>query len=493
MIGVVTSTELLEPSAGRWVTSEEDRTLATLLVCRGLPVRVVAWDDDSVDWSAFSLLVLRSPWTSRQPPSAYLAWLRRVDAVTTLCPPRPVIEWSLHQPLAALEQQGVPVLPQPGAGGGEHALVLLRDQEQHAWLVANAWCKAPVQEGAPDCTRETLLVPTDAELALAWQTLRALYRCLGSVMPACLVVRVDLVQDAVGTWRLTDVEPHAPRLLLHRRAELAWALVEAIRFRHQQASARCDARLVARVGPRGAEEQAPPPDAAGGLPQLHAPARRADAAQASVEWWRGVLAGLPLALSIVPFMGIFAVLARAAGLSALETQAMSLLIFSGAQLVAAQMLLAGAPVALIVGVGAVLNARHLLYGAALAPYLHALPLRWRCLLGYLLSDEAFAVGSTHYQQPGTPTRRHWFLLGAGLVVWGAAQGGTGLGILLGEHLPASWDLAFTAPLGFLALAVLALKDRASLAAAVTALSPRQLFNQLGKMVMTTLKKRSLLP
>jgi predicted branched-subunit amino acid permease/glutathione synthase/RimK-type ligase-like ATP-grasp enzyme len=513
MIGLVTNTALLEqPAGGQWVASEEDRSLATLLVFRGLPVRVVAWDDDSVDWSQFSLLVIRSTWNYMHDPARYLAWLRRVDALTTVCPPRPVIEWNLHKRyLAALEEQGVPILPtawcqqglpvnlalllkergwgrvvlKPAVGSngigvvevtsttlhagqaaleqlvasgdvliqpslpaiaerGEHALVLLRAQEQREWIVANAWRTVPCPGGTTRFS-ETLLVPTEEEIALARQTLRAMYRELGPIMQACLYVRVDLVQDETGTWRLMEVALHEPRLLLHQRRELAWHLMEAIHARYLQARA------------RGAAHQDTPPQPA------HAQGR-----SAAVECREGALAGLPLALSIIPLMTIFAVLARAAGLSAFVAQAMSVLVFSGVQLVATQLLLVGSPLALIVGIGTILNARHLLYGATLTPYVRALPLGWRCLLGYLLTDEAFAVGSTHYQRPGNPKMRHWYLLGAGLTVWVAAQGGTALGSALGTSIPASWNLSFTATLSFIALAVLALTDRASLAAALTA-------------------------
>lgn len=454
MIGLVTRSALLEQPGGHWVASEEDHLLATLLVCRGLPVRIVAWDDRGVDWSAFTLLVLRSTGAAAGPrPPEFLAWLRQVDTVTTVCNPPVVLEW--REQADALEQlaaYGVPLaVPLPTcpveAKWKTHAVVLLRDQTTREWVVANAWC-----------SEETLLVPTEEEVALAHQTLRALYRRLGPVMKACLVVRLDLHQDEVRGWRVLDVDLHATHLLLQQRRQAAWYLVEAIETRYRSAA---PGKRVGREvhAPRQEEPAAPP----------RVTLERAGAhAACGVEWWQGILAGLPLALSLVPFMGVFAVLARTAGLSAVEAQAMSLLVFSGAQLVAAQMLLVGSPAALIVTIGGILNARHLLYSATLAPYVKGLAWWWRCLLGYLLTDEVFAVGSAHYQRPGSPALRHWFLLGAGLVVWVAAQGGTLGGSLLGAFLPPAWSLDFTAPLSFIALTVLLLKDRASLAAAFAA-------------------------
>jgi predicted branched-subunit amino acid permease len=456
LIGLVTRSALLEQPKGQWVALEEDRLLATILICRGLPVRVVAWDDASVDWSAFKLLVLRSTWDAGMPRSlSYLAWLRQVETSATVCNPRSVLEWREQtDALTQLAAHGVPLAvlssARPvAAEWNTHSVVLLREQTTQKWLVANAWCKG-----------ETLLVPTEEEVALAHQTLRALYRRLGPVMNACLVMRVDLLQDEAGDWWVQDVDLQPSRLLLHQRRQAAWCLVEAIEARYRCTS---PARGV------GQEAQAPLCDELVAPPQVHPLERaRAQVASKGAEWRQGVLAGLPLALSLIPLMGVFSVLARTAGLSAVEAQVMSLLVFSGAQLVAAQMLLVGSPVAFIVGIGGILNARHLLYSATLAPYVKGLPWWWRCLLGYLLTDEAFAAGSAHYQRPGSPEQRHWFLFGAGLAVWLAAQGGTLLGSLLGAYLPPAWSLDFTAPLSFIALAVLLLKDRACLAAAIVA-------------------------
>jgi predicted branched-subunit amino acid permease len=186
------------------------------------------------------------------------------------------------------------------------------------------------------------------------------------------------------------------------------------------------------------------------------------------EYVAGCKAALPLAVGIVPFMLIYGVLAHAAGLTLVEAQAMTLLVFSGAQLVAAQMLVGGAAGVVIVAAGATMNLRHAIYSATLAPYLKRLSLGWRFLLAYLLTDETFALSISRYQRADTPRHRQWFFLGAGVIIWLAAQGATLLGVLLGGQVPASWHLDFTATLTFLGLLVLSLKQRAGLAAALGA-------------------------
>ena len=132
------------------------------------------------------------------------------------------------------------------------------------------------------------------------------------------------------------------------------------------------------------------------------------------------------------------------------------------------MLVAGAPAALIVATGATMNARHLLYSASIAPYLRRLPLGWRLLLAYLLTDETYLLSMQRYQQSEQRQHRQWFLLGAGLAVWTACQSSTALGSLLGAQVPSAWHLEFAATLTFLGLLIPLLRDRASRGAALAA-------------------------
>jgi predicted branched-subunit amino acid permease len=90
---------------------------------------------------------------------------------------------------------------------------------------------------------------------------------------------------------------------------------------------------------------------------------------------------------------------------------MSAVVFAGAaQFIAAQLLHSGAPAAVVILTIAVVNLRHVLYSASVAPYVERLPLRWRSWLAYLLTDEAYAVAILHYETSGTPTG-HWFFWG----------------------------------------------------------------------------------
>jgi len=189
------------------------------------------------------------------------------------------------------------------------------------------------------------------------------------------------------------------------------------------------------------------------------------------EFAAGVRDELPILLGVSPFGLIYGVLALSAGLPPFLAFAMSSVVFAGsAQFVAAPLLGAGAPAPLVLATTAVVNLRHLLYGASVAPYLRHLAAGWRCLLAYLLTDEVYAVAISRYGRAGAASApyRHWYFLGAGLAQWGAWQASTAVGILAGAQIPAGWALDFTVPLTFIALAVPAIVDRPSAAAAVSA-------------------------
>jgi 4-azaleucine resistance transporter AzlC len=187
------------------------------------------------------------------------------------------------------------------------------------------------------------------------------------------------------------------------------------------------------------------------------------------EFLGGIQAELPILLGVTPFGMIYGVLAMSAGLPADAAQAMSFIVFAGSsQIVAVQLIGAGAPALVTILTIVVINLRHALYSASIAPYTKPLSAPWKALLSYLLTDEAYAVTISHYNQEGDKTRQHWYFLGAGLVLWTCWQVSTAAGIFLGAQIPASWGLDFTLALTFIAIVVPALKDRPSVLAALSA-------------------------
>ncbi len=184
----------------------------------------------------------------------------------------------------------------------------------------------------------------------------------------------------------------------------------------------------------------------------------------------GARAELPILFGVVPFGLIFGAVAVAGGLSPPVAQAMSSVIFAGsAQFIGAQLMAAGTPSLVLLATTFVVNLRHLLYSASLAPHVHHLPLRWRLLLAYLLTDEAFAVTIVHYTDPHSPpAARHWYYLGAGLALWTSWQISTALGVFFGAAVPAAWSLDFALALTFIGIVVPTLRDRPHTSAALAA-------------------------
>jgi 4-azaleucine resistance transporter AzlC len=183
----------------------------------------------------------------------------------------------------------------------------------------------------------------------------------------------------------------------------------------------------------------------------------------------GARAELPILIGVAPFGLIYGATALAAGLSPFMAQAMSFVVFAGsAQFVMVQLVAGGVPLLVIAATAFVVNLRHVLYSAAIAPYLQAVPRRPRRLLAYLLTDEAFTVSILRFQREPATAAPGWYLAGAGLALWSTWQLSTAAGIFLGTTLPPSLPLDFALPLTFIALVIPNIRDRASASAAVTA-------------------------
>jgi 4-azaleucine resistance transporter AzlC len=184
------------------------------------------------------------------------------------------------------------------------------------------------------------------------------------------------------------------------------------------------------------------------------------------EFLFGVRDQLPILIGVIPFGVIFGALARGAGIPALESQAFSVLIFAGSsQFIAAGLVGEGTPAIVVVFTILLVNLRHMLYSATMAPHLAKLRLRWKFVLAWLLTDEAFVVTAARYRRPdeGYP---HWYFLGTGLTLWGSWQISTFVGISLGSVIPGTSLLDFALPLTFIALLIPTLVDRIVLAVAL---------------------------
>jgi 4-azaleucine resistance transporter AzlC len=194
------------------------------------------------------------------------------------------------------------------------------------------------------------------------------------------------------------------------------------------------------------------------------------ASSAAAAFVSGAKAIVPVLLALVPFAVAFGATAMGNGLSALEALGMSVFVFAGAaQLAAVPLMSAGASVAVVVLTVLVVNLRLTLYSASLAPHFRRLPAGWKGLLSYLLTDQAYAATITRFDDGQTeePDKR-WYFLGVALAIWVTWQAAAMLGVFLGSWASEGWSLDFVLPLTFIALAVPAVRDRTTAAAALSA-------------------------
>ncbi len=187
------------------------------------------------------------------------------------------------------------------------------------------------------------------------------------------------------------------------------------------------------------------------------------------EFFAGMRATIPLVIGAIPFGIIFGTLSSSSGLSFGATMAMSAIVFAGsAQFIALGLVAVGTTWPIIVLTTFVVNLRHLLYAAALLPFVKQLSQVWRIPLAFWLTDETFAVVIERYNQPDTSPRKHWYYFGSSLLMYVNWQLCTFIGLTVGQTIPnaAAWGLDFAMPVTFIGMIIPYLKNRPMWAAVI---------------------------
>ena len=292
MIGLVTCAEHICNGVSQ---EPDDQRLLAALHASGYLARSVQWDDPAVDWSAFSLCVIRSAWDYHHRRNAFLAWAEQVTHTSILWNPLPIIRWNTHKTyLRDLEQRGVPVVPTEWLAAGER-VNLAKLVQRRGWsrfvikpavatnsFGARVFSRETLTEGQTHldtllATREVMVQPflasitgygerslvfidgqlthafrkraafeqdhdtlgevplgmTRNEATLARSILRHAAELTGNIdLSAFLFARVDLVRDNHGVARLMELELVEPRLRLDTAPWALKRLVRAIETRH---------------------------------------------------------------------------------------------------------------------------------------------------------------------------------------------------------------------------------------------------------------------
>jgi predicted branched-subunit amino acid permease len=209
------------------------------------------------------------------------------------------------------------------------------------------------------------------------------------------------------------------------------------------------------------------------------------------EFKEGARAMLPVAPGIASWGLMTGVAMMKSGLSLVESLAMALIVFAGSsQLAAMPLILAGAPVWVILATGFCVNLRFVVFSLHLRPYMMHLPLWRRLLGGYLIADLTYVLFTKRYphaqnntentmnlialsadntpasglnhskmnekneanDMPMQREKQQAFLLGNSLVNWASWVVPCVAGVLLANLIPQRWGLGFAGILALVGIA-----------------------------------------
>lgn len=169
---------------------------------------------------------------------------------------------------------------------------------------------------------------------------------------------------------------------------------------------------------------------------------------------------IPLALATVPWGILCGSLAIDIGLSPLQAQLMSLLVFAGAaQLAALSIMGVLGPLSSMFSSTFVISSRHLLYSAVFREHVRKSSLGVRCSIAFFLTDEMFAMTCAYMEKHKifSPI----YAISSGLVFYIIWNLSTFAGINAGKYLPnlPHLGLEFAIAATFIAIVIPAIKKR----------------------------------
>ena len=219
------------------------------------------------------------------------------------------------------------------------------------------------------------------------------------------------------------------------------------------------------------------------------PMTQPDFATPRQEFMSGARDTIPLILGAIPFGIIYGAIAINGGLSPMATLGMSLFVFAGsAQFIAAGLVAQGVAPLIIILTTFIVNLRHMLYAASLAPFMRNLSQRWLIPLGFWLTDETFAVVVRRYADKDESPNKQWYHLGSSLAMYTNWQISTIVGMVAGSQLEGLADIGldFALVVTFIGIVVPMLVTRpmlvCALVSAITALLTNHFENKAGLMI-----------
>ena len=165
----------------------------------------------------------------------------------------------------------------------------------------------------------------------------------------------------------------------------------------------------------------------------------------------GLRKGLPIFVGFLPVAITFAIMAVGAGLTSLETVAMSVFVFAGAsQIMAAQMLAENGSMLAIITTTFVLNLRHIIMSTCVFKKMKKSNIFIRILCAFGVTDETFALFTTEDDEKSDGM----FMLGLVTVTYLSWIIGTVIGVFIQNALPENLSQSFGIALYALFLALI---------------------------------------
>lgn len=182
---------------------------------------------------------------------------------------------------------------------------------------------------------------------------------------------------------------------------------------------------------------------------------------------RGIVDAIPLIIPAIPFAFVLGVAIVDSGIGNLVGWSSSSIVYAGAaQLTLVTLLGTGTAWLAVVTAAMVVNLRHAMYSAALAPTFQRQPRWFRWAGPYLLIDQMFVLAELRRDEEPADFRRYYLAAGFSfLMFWNVA---VAVGLVLGPVIPASWGLAFAIPVMFTGMLVAGLNTPPKWVATVVA-------------------------
>ncbi|WP_162926221.1 ATP-grasp domain-containing protein [Chryseobacterium aurantiacum] len=102
-----------EERLSQGVVNDEDTELINFLSSKGLDVVPTIWNDDKIDWSSFSVAIIKSPWDYHNHLHEFLHWLQYIESLgVKVLNPVEIIKWNSDKHyLKDIAEKGLPVIP----------------------------------------------------------------------------------------------------------------------------------------------------------------------------------------------------------------------------------------------------------------------------------------------------------------------------------------------------------------------------------------------